>query len=34
MKSLIKIKQPTKKQSPKKAQCCAKLSKTTVGCHD
>lgn len=38
MKSLVKktIKvENTQKQAPKKqAQCCAKTSKTIVGCHD
>ncbi len=33
MKSLIK-KTQKKQITNKKAQCCAKLSKTTVGCHD
>lgn len=35
MKSLIKKKIAVKKESSKKeAQCCAKTSKTVVGCHD
>jgi hypothetical protein len=36
MKSLIKKKKVTKKVSTQKAvaQCCAKVSKATAGCHD
>ncbi len=35
MKSLVKKKVETKKTTSKKtAQCCAKTSKTVVGCHD
>jgi hypothetical protein len=35
MKTLVKKKIETKKVSSKKvAQCCAKTSKTVVGCHD
>lgn len=35
MKSLVKKKIEVKKTSSKKvAQCCAKTSKTVVGCHD
>ena len=35
MKSLVKKKIEVKKVSAKKvAQCCAKTSKTIVGCHD
>jgi hypothetical protein len=33
MKSLVK-KKSTKTQTKKVAQCCAKTSKTVVGCHD
>jgi hypothetical protein len=35
MKSLIKkIIEPKKVNNKKTAQCCAKTSKTVVGCHD
>ncbi len=35
MKSLVKKKVENKKVTTKKtAQCCAKTSKTIVGCHD
>jgi hypothetical protein len=35
MKSLVKKKIEVKKADSKKvAQCCAKTSKTVVGCHD
>lgn len=35
MKSLVKKKVETKKAASRKtAQCCAKTSKTVVGCHD
>jgi len=35
MKSLIKRKETKKVKAPKKvAQCCAKVSKATAGCHD
>lgn len=35
MKSLVKKKIEVKKTAAKKvAQCCAKTSKTIVGCHD
>jgi hypothetical protein len=35
MKNLVKRKIEIKKENSKKtAQCCAKTSKTVVGCHD
>ncbi len=34
MKSLVKKSKKEKQTKEKVAQCCAKISKTVVGCHD
>lgn len=34
MKTLLKKETQTAKTQKKQAQCCAKLSKNQVGCHD